>query len=288
MFFRHKLILSLPIVVCFVVGTGLAFAVPREYVAHASVWADTRVPEESTVGTTGGQSPPAAGQATLLTQMLATRAFLRSVVQGSPLAAEYLEMGPVEGDRFLSSVGLSVTVLTPGPQLVSISVRGDDASDAVGIAESLLGEFERVQTEQAVNRAKAQVNFTKRQLDAARESMESLTRSDRESAQALFTEALDAYNNSTVALAAAEAAGVQIIDQPDIALPVGRRKTILFGAAGGLLGGATLSLLLMLVLMARDHSIRGEDELAGAGLLSVGSIPDFGGRDAGRAHATSV
>ena len=51
-FFRHKFLFCLPIVLGLVVGSALAMRVEREYVANASFWADTPVPEVSTNGTT--------------------------------------------------------------------------------------------------------------------------------------------------------------------------------------------------------------------------------------------
>lgn len=277
-FFRHKYLLCLPIVVGLLVGAGLAMRVEREYVAHATFWADTPVPQESTNGTTGGSSPPSAGESTLLTQMLATRTFMRSVVEASPLAVKFDalkgsgEPGQVAADHMLGSVGGTIAVGVSGPQLVSITVTRHDPAEATGLADSVLDQFERAKMDLAVNRAKAEVNYNQRALEAAQNAAKE---SDDENAADRLADAQTSLDEANLNLIAAESTGLQIVDHPDLALPQARMKTIAFGGIGGMLAGLTLSLMALILLMARDRSLRNERDAARAlNLDVVGSVPN--------------
>jgi uncharacterized protein involved in exopolysaccharide biosynthesis len=275
-FLRHKLILILPVLVCLVVGTALAFRAPREYVAGASLWADTRVPEISTVGTTGGQSPPSAGQATLLMQLLGTRTFTEAVAQVSPLADDYNRADPISAASILAGIRGSATVLTPGPQLMTLSVMSHDPDEAIGIARAIVEQYNLALVDQATTRAEAQVDYNRTQLEVAQNALEE---SDTESTQAAYAEAAAALNASTADLSIAASTGLRVVDEPDIAFPQARKKGIIFGAAGGFMAGAALALVALVFLMARDRSLRGEDDVAAAGLDIGGSIPAFGRRE---------
>lgn len=270
-FFRHKYLLILPIVLGLVVGTTLAFLAPRKYVSNASFWADTRVPLESTMGTTGGQSWPSSGQAALLQQFLNTRSFMRSVVEVSPLADEYLAADTLTADRLMTTVAGEIAVSTPGPQLVIVTVTRTDPEEAKGLASAVLTQFEEAQIAQTVTRAKAQVEYDRQQLASARRALD---RSDNDQTREQYAAALAAFEASTAAVAGAESSGIQVVDKPDLALPQARLTTIVFGAAGGMLAGLTLSVLALILLMTRDRSVRGEADAHDAlGLEVVGSIP---------------
>ncbi len=62
-FRRHKLLVLAPLVLALVVGLGYEFASPRHFQAQATLWADTPVPDSSTVLSTSppSQSPAAGG-----------------------------------------------------------------------------------------------------------------------------------------------------------------------------------------------------------------------------------
>lgn len=269
--FRHKYLLILPIVLGLAVGTALAFRAPRKYVANASFWADTRVPEESTMGTTGGQSWPSSGQAALLQQYLNTRSFMSSVVGTSPLAEEFRASDTLSADRLLTTVAGEVAVSTPGPQLVVLTVTTTSPEEAMGVATAVLKQFEEVQIAQTVTRAKALAAYNHQQVESARRALD---RSANNRTREQYAMARAAYEASTAAVTSAASAGVQIVDKPDLALPQARRTTLMFGAVGGMLAGFTLSVLALILLMARDRSVRGEAEAESLlGLEVIGTIP---------------
>ncbi|MGB7963887.1 MAG: hypothetical protein WCF12_13160 [Propionicimonas sp.] len=270
-FFRHKYLLLLPIVLGLVVGTALAFQAPRKYVSNASFWADTRVPEESTMGTTGGQSWPSSGQAALLQQYLNTRSFMSSVLQVSPLAEEFRAADAISAERLLATVAGEVAVSTPGPQLVIVTVTTTDPEEAKGVASAVLTQFEEAQIAQTVTRAKARVEYDRQQMQSARRALD---RSENDQTRDQYAAAVAAYEASAAAVNSAGSSGIQVIDKPDLALPQARRTTIMFGAVGGMLAGFTLSILALILLMTKDRSVRGESDAQDAlGLDVVGSIP---------------
>lgn len=274
--FRHKYIVIMPILIGFLVGAVVSLQVPRSYEAAATLWTDTAVPNESTVGTTGGQSPPSAGQVLLLNQLLQTRSFMRSVVNASPLADEYAALDSLNRDRLLWAVAATITTSTPGPQLVSMSVEADDPDEATGLAQAVLEEFDRAQLQQAEQRASAQAEYQKRRLEAAQQA---LADSPNEETSDAYAAALAAYEQSVARVAAPTPTTVTVVDQPDTAYPQPRMKTLVIGAGGGLMAGATLSLMALILLMSRDRSVRGEGDAVIAGLDVVGSIRHVEGSD---------
>lgn len=294
-FFRHRVLLILPLV-GFLVGTVFAFIQPREFSAISSVWIDTPVPAGSSVGS-GGSTPPSTGQSVLLTQYLATRTFLTAVAENSPVSEKFKQAGPDEADAILAKLAKSVSVSTPGPQLMTVSVTSKSAREATGTAEALLAQFERFQMTDMHRQAQSQADYDKSQLDSAAAALKDAehqldqvrgSSSGRandpaaaaavaavELAQKAYADAATAYGNSSRALAASGSTGLRVLDKPDRAYPQARKKTVLvIGAVGGMMAGATLSLLALLVLMARDKTLRDEHDAARALSLDVvGAVP---------------
>lgn len=289
MLFRHRILLVLPLV-GFLVGTGVAFAQPREYMAISSVWVDAPVPEGSSV-TSGGTTPLSAQQSVQLTQYLSTRAFLTAVAENSPVSETFKQAGPDDADKILAKLAESVSVTTPGPQLMTVSVTTKNAGEATATATALLAQFESFQTADMHRAIQSQADYDKSQLDSAAATLAAaenqLTQARRsgqaddpaaagalERAQKAYADASTAYDKSSRALAAGESTGLRVLDKPDRAWPQARRKTLIIGAAGGTLAGGTLSLLALLVLMARDKTLRDEQDAARALSLDVvGAVP---------------
>lgn len=273
--FRHKILLGLPVVVCFLLAAAGGSQMGRDYTAAASFWADTPAPDESTNGTTGtngGGAPPSAGESTWLMQLMQTRAFMRDVVLASPLAEDYNEADPLGADQILGAAAASVAVAATGPQLVTITVHRPDEAEALGLANSVLEQFDKTKVDQAVARAKENVDFNKRALDAAKAAAKS---SDDTTTERRLAESQEAFDNSVVSLAAAESTGLTVVDTPDNAHPSSRMQSLIMAAAGGMLAGMTLSIILLLMILSRDTSVRNEKDAATAlGLPVVGSVPD--------------
>jgi capsular polysaccharide biosynthesis protein len=232
----------------------------------------------------------------LLTQYLATRTFLTAVAENSPVSEKFKQAGPDEADAILAKLAKSVSVSTPGPQLMTVSVTTKSASKATGTAEALLAQFERFQITDMHRQTQSQADYDKSQLDSAAAALkEAEHKLDKvrgsssgrakdpaaaaavaavELAQKAYADAATAYGKSSRALAASESTGLRVLDKPDRAWPQARKTLLIMGAVGGMMAGATLSLLALLVLMARDKTVRDEQDAARALSLDVvGAVP---------------
>lgn len=255
MYLRHKYLLTVPVIVAFLVGSLLGFLAPRQYEVEAAIWADSRVPAESTVGSNGGEDSPSAGQSSLLSQLLATRTFRTAVAEASPLADDFREADPIAADQMLTALAASIEIVTPGPQLLAIVVEGKDPDDTLGVASALIDEFRNAQVEQATARAHAEVEYRQQQVEFVQETVRD---SDSRANRVALTNAQEALTESRLAETAV-GSQLQVVDKPEIAFPQSRRKTILLGAVGGLFAGLTVSLLALLWLVARENPQRGSD-----------------------------
>ena len=274
-FFRHKYLLILPIIVGFFAGTFVAMQAPRAYLATASFWADSRIQDDTTIGTTGGQSPPSAGQVALLTQLLTTRQFMSQVLEVSPLAAKYRAADPVTADRMLGEVASTIMVGAPGPQLVTISVTRNDPYEATELAQVVVEQYESSKIDQTLKRAKARETYDRRQMESAERVLDE---TGTRTAQQQYTDAVAAYEASSVAVTNAQSNGIQVVDEADVAYPQARMKNVLMGAVGGAFAGVTISVILLVLLMARDRSVRSERDVESLlNLESVGSVPQVRG-----------
>lgn len=298
--FRHPLLLLAPIILGFLAGAAFAYTQPREYVASASVWVDTSVPDATTIGTTGGNSPPSAGQAALLSQMLGTRVFLESVAMNSPVAEDFRGLGRLDTDYALSDLGSQVAVSTPGPQVLAVSVTTEDPDDATGVAAAVVEQFEVFKRTKLRERAQSQLDYDQQRLEDAQQA---LTTAQQEAqaflrenpgvdvtsdptastliaaastARQTYEDAAASFSVSSLALADAQAATVEVLDPPEVAYPQARMRTLIIGAGGGLAAGLTLSLLMLIFLMARDDTLRGETDVESLlGVDLAATVPEF-------------
>jgi capsular polysaccharide biosynthesis protein len=294
--FRHRLLLVAPVLVAFVAGTWFAFSQPRKYQAVASVWADTPVTLESTIGTTGGTTPPSAGQQAMLTELIATRGFMHAVAREVHGEALNRASEP-QIDRILGEMRAAITTFTPGPHILSVAVKDETPQGATVMAQVLVEHFLNNQDELLQRRAETEIAFHKQQLGVAERAVAAARSAfggqvpDPSSPAAAVLETaqqqrLDAQQSYESAVAASASIGdrslVYVRDEATTASRLSRLKTLAFGAVGGTLAGVTVSLFTLVLLMARDRSVRNEEELESLlGLTVVGTIEDFGQRPRG-------
>jgi uncharacterized protein involved in exopolysaccharide biosynthesis len=217
-----------------------------------------------------------------LTQLLATRSFLRSVAEDSPLAESLENLAPLEAERQLVAMGGTITVATPGPQLLVISTKQDNPELAKGLAAAVIRQFSLSQTELVRSRAREQADYDKKRLDEASASLKDAEAKVAEymkvkaaanpddptmsaliaaagSAQQQYADAANAYSLSSAALTAANSTGLEVIDEPDTAQRQGRLKSVAMGAIGGLVAGLTVSVLGLIALMHLSNRPPGEE-----------------------------
>ncbi|MFL6127510.1 MAG: hypothetical protein ACJ73E_00400 [Mycobacteriales bacterium] len=305
-FFRHRVLLMAPVLIAFALAAFYGLSQPRKYAASAAVWTDRQIPFDSTIGTTGGGDSPAGGQQALLSGLLASRTFLMAVAQHSPMAAE-VRGSQQDVDSALWRLAGTVTVTTPGPQVLTIAVEELSPQRATGLAQAFVEEFIRTEQAKIRSRAETQVAYDKKQLDAAAKQVSDAqaavtvyaqTHPDTTGpasgssgqtdpgetslvgalavAQQHLSEAEKAYTASNAALTEAGRGSLELLDQPTHATPLSRRKIVLISGVGGLLAGGSISLLILLLLVTRDRAVREEADLEqGLGLQVVSTIKDL-------------
>jgi capsular polysaccharide biosynthesis protein len=310
-FFRHRLLLIAPVVIAFVLAAAYGLQQPRGYVAGATLWTDRRIPADSAIGTAPGSDVPSAGQMALLTSLLASRNFMMLVAQDSPLA-DRIQGPQLDVDLALARLAATVSVATPGPQVMAIVVRQPSPELATGVASAVVRQFMREEERRIRARATAQITYDKQQLSAASKAVRTAeaallaytrthpgagqsrqptsadtTLNSAETslvgalalAQQNYSEAAKAYNASTAAYTQANTAALEVLDQPNQAFPQGRKKIVIFCAVGGLLAGLSISVVALLLLVTRDRAVRDEADLQQAlGLRVVGTIDEFSKR----------
>jgi capsular polysaccharide biosynthesis protein len=316
-FFRHRLILTAPVLIALVLAAAYGLKQPRSYVASATMWTDRRIPNDTAIGTLPGSDVPSAGQQSLLTSLLTTRAFMKAVAMDSPLAGQ--TRGPqLEVDLALARLASTVSVATPGPQVMAIAVKQPSPELAVGVAAAVVRQFLKEEDRRIHARAAAQVSYDKQQLTAAgkqvREAQFALAsytaahpgaagsgqtlgqtsgqtsgqpQSQTDSAentlvgqlalaQAHYADAEKSYNQSNAAMTQGNTAALEVVDPPNQAFPQSRKKIVIFSGVGGLLGGLSISVLALLLFVARDRAVRQEQDLQQTlGLRVVGTIGEF-------------
>lgn len=293
-FFRHRLLLTVPILVAAVLAGYYGFSQPRKYSAGVTVFADTAVPNDSTLSTGPvTNTTPAANQQAIFTEFLGIRTFLRDVMEHGPDAATFKSSGPDQQDAALAKLSHSVTVTATGPHVVAIAVQ-DTSPRVNNVANLVARSFIQTERDALTGRLKGQGDYDKQQVDAASRSLgdaqKALAAGANSSADVVaqlngtVTQAQQHYSDAATELAksTAELAQVgddsvlRVLDQADRSVPMSRKKGLILAGAGGLLGGLSISLVLLMIIVASDSSARRESDLEQQlPLRVVGSIAEF-------------
>ncbi len=306
-FTRHKLLACLPIIIALLVAVAYLSMLQTSYVATASMWVDTPIPSGSSIL---GNSSPSGSAATVLRQMLQSSSFQVAAASAAMPASTRDDLTKAQ----LASAGLSlaerVSVFIAGPQLIGIGVNAptpsmariearavaeqytmffatsltrrnqqqaeflkvvvENAGNAFNQAVTQLAEYQRTHPGSAANAADPTVARLTGNVAQARDQY-SLVRQQLIQAEVLAGQAVaDAISSS-------DATGVpKLLDEPAGVVRSSRRKAYVLGLAGSLLGGGTVSALVLALLMATDKSVRKESDLEDLlDLEVVGTINDL-------------
>jgi Mrp family chromosome partitioning ATPase len=295
--FRHKLLCIVPAILAMALGIGVGMTRQPSYVSSASIFADAPLLDASTIGTTGGTAPPAAGQQALMSNFLATRSFRLSVARASGLPGFDANQPAVTLERSLTLLAAGITTTTPGPNVLVVQVTQRKAADATNVAKAVVAQFLQLEHDTINRRATAKLTDAKDRMAAASGTVDTAQRAlaayllvhpstpgttDVEAsvlrgavsrAQTQYTELVRTLQDSADAAPSVNDSNLFVIDKPDAAYPKGRLKKLILGGAGGLLAGLSLVLAALMLLMARDTAIRDEADVREAlGLSVVGSI----------------
>ncbi len=298
-FRRHKLLVVAPVVLALLVGLGYQLTSPRHYQAQGTLWADTPVPEGSTVLSQSSSGPsPAAQQASVLSELLGTDHFLAEIGQRSPWKA-YLHLHPGAIDSVFASLHKNTSVSVLGPQVISVGYQSSDAATTAPMARAIMNAFvaELLSLQQA--RERQQIAYDKQNMETASNALTSAQQQLSQylavhpqlpgatvdptvtqlsgnvaTAQQGYGSAVASYNSSELGLSSTkDTSQLHVIDQPAAAFAQGHKKAIVYAGVGGLFAGGLISILLLSLLVSKDTSPWDAEDLENElGLTVVGSI----------------
>jgi len=300
-FRRHRLLLSVPIVIAVLIAGALSVMSPKSYLSTASLWVDNPATTDSSLGNLNpAMTPPSTQEQNVATELLATQGFDLKVGHASALGS-YLAAHRGGGIPILSSGGGSLdsqiiaalqppAVITsvPGPQVLQISFTGPTPAVAQSTLQTIITElqkdsatFSQQHSQGAIQYYSGQVNTAtqallalRNQADAYRSQHPTAPASDPNLAafQAAESSAGSQIAQAQAGLSAAKAAlqggsigsEVGVIDNATLPTgPTSGKKKQVEGILGGLVAGLLISFLGTIALTRRE-SDPWEDELADA------------------------
>jgi len=300
-FFRHRLLLTAPILLAFVLANAYSLHQPRKYSAVVTLFADTAIPNDSTLNTGSGSStPPATYQQAFLAELLGTRSFLTDVTQHGPDAVSFGRLKPDQQDAALARLASSVNVTSAGPHVLRVTAV-DTTPQVRNVANALAKTFIATEGNALSLRAEGQVSYDQQQVDVAGKAvsdaqigLQQYLSSHPSAAVAspdgvesqltvTLTQAQQQYSDATERLAKSKAAlahvgdssALRVVDSADKAYVQARLKRVIVTGVAALMGGLAISLVLIVCLMAVDKSARQETDLRDQLRLQVvGSIAE--------------
>jgi capsular polysaccharide biosynthesis protein len=311
-FFRHKLVLILPVVIAFGVCVWRAQSVPRSYFGSTTVWSDTSVPNPSSLDDTQYAAvTPAQQSVTVLQELLATRQFVVAVGHRGPVADYLTKLGTPAAtldDAIAQTLGSGITATPVGPQVLKIMMTGSNPTLIPGTLKAVVDQYVDQVASEHSGRDQASISYYSGRLDAAKKTLDrantdlvtyqrahpsSTPASDPTYSQLLqgvsaasndYSTLQNTYaslqNNSKDANAgtqnATETANFHVIDPVRTVFAASRKKKIIFNAVVGLFVGLLVSLLALAALTASDRTVRGTEDVEGPLELEVvGTVRDF-------------
>jgi hypothetical protein len=298
-FKRHRKLFCLPMLLGVVAAGYLAVQTGKTFTATTSLWVDTAPPVASSASSDSPplSSAPAAAEQGILTELLTTNDFAVAVAKNS-LLGKYLGGGDaaVENNAANALEQGQVAGTISGQQVLKISYTGpspDVAKTTVAAIAQQLKVFNDKLTGQhddaAVTYAQQQVTQASKTLAAARNALSqylsqhpSAGQSDPNfaalsSAEVNANNSLGSANTALAQAVGARASGgwtMQLIDEPTV-FPVAKgKKKMVEEILGGLIGGALLSLLVVIALTPAKKDPWDEDDFPSASPVARGMRPD--------------
>ncbi len=301
-FFRHRFLILAPILLGSIAGGYFSSGQPRVYLSVARLWADSSVPNESTILATPNPTP-AAQQASVMQELLQTRDFLNKVAERET-SQEFLKpaQSPFD-DATLATVAVATFVSTPGPHFIAVSVTAKSPDAAAGLVTSVIEEYAATLGSTLTVRANALVKFQTQNLASAAKALEVaqmrlndylishptanpgiLDQSALQlsatvaAAQQQYASVGESLSKAQLTLASiGDSDALRVVDPPSTPTgPEGRMKTLIFAVFGGLFLGGMISVFLLIFFVVSDPTARqAADVEASLGLRVVGSIDEF-------------
>jgi len=174
-FFRPPSEVSLPMIVAVGVAVAYESRAPRTYASSATLWCDASLPNVSAVsqGSNYGATTPSPDKEALLEEFLHTQRFDDALAQRTPMGAVLAHQPDFDAARAADTIAGSVTLATPGPQILAIWANAADPASAQGIVQAVVSEFTAELTTTLQQRAQSLVAFDQTQLTSTAATLSS-------------------------------------------------------------------------------------------------------------------
>jgi hypothetical protein len=277
-FDKHRLLFCIAPVLGAVLAALVMFSKGSSYQASASLWIDNPPPLGSSLSSTSGSqasATPSTQVQTLLTELLATRAFVFDVANGSQLTTYLRASSPGDLDNaIMASVGPETSSTAAGPQVLTIDYKGPTAAVAQSVLQRLIVGLQSSASKYGDVYVASTLNYYKSQATSASATVKTtqneIARYLREhpganstndpafsaliaASQAASTQLSQAETNRVQASGAlrvgANSPIVKVVDKPTLptATSVGKKKT-LEAVVAGFVAGAFISLLAIVLM----------------------------------------
>src|SRR5579884_88259 len=296
-FFRYPLRFLIFLVVLPMVGVAVIYVmVPRTYQTTASLWAFHRY---AVIGATGPEadltSTPAQTQATALSELLQTRAFVDTVVKGIDLAPTLnLDSTTTDNpqlleDALFNDLSKNVVVTPQAYNLFAVSYTNANPYIARQVVASIISQYGAQSLDLSIAEGRNLLASYQQQLATAQKSANDaaaaeasyvsahptsqlandpqLANLDATRVQAQLTvQNIQATINTIEQSIGAQGTNVsslfQVLDPPQLPdRPVSRLKSYLLGGGAGLALALLADTLFLVILVRRDHTIYSAVEL---------------------------
>jgi hypothetical protein len=300
-FRRHRLLLSLPLVLG-ILGAAVIVATHKtDYTSTANLWVDTAPPNASSVGPGAGALPttPAAAEQSLLGELITTNQFAVAVADGSLLRHELGDQAEINLKAASYVTPAQVGSLVGGPQVLALSYTSSSPGIARSVLQAIINELIRQSTGLSAIHVQAAITYYKSLITEQSGVLASAT-ANVNAFLATHPNATAQSNPNLSALVSAENAAdqqlsqtksslsqaqgasgttsgwmVDVIDTPSVAEAdtFGKKKMVEV-VLGGLFAGGLISFLGVLMLLPKREKERWEDELLDSGLTDQQWLAD--------------
>jgi hypothetical protein len=161
-FFRHWVLIILPLVVIPMDVVAWVFSVPPQYEAQAGVWVERPTYLAYTGDELTRYIPPATAQRNRLLELMRTRSFVTAIVAGSPL--EYMLTSANGGGEMDQIFNRDFEVIQNGDHLLLIKFRSEQSQIAMRMVTAVVDEFRTRASEDRRAQAQLAISFYQARL----------------------------------------------------------------------------------------------------------------------------
>jgi len=291
LFFRHRIRFSLPIIFAVVAAGAYGVKLPHTYTSTSTLFCDAALSDPSTLlePTPVGDTTPCQDKAGILTELLTTQSFNNNV------AKRVTHSNQVDA-LFADALAKTISVAVPGPNVLRVSAKSAEPSVAVATASAAVAEFSAEIDAVLQQRGEAQAksdqslyNTTGTELTQAQAALNAYLQTNPGAtdtqatqlqnalalAQQAHTQAETSYNQAVLSEASgSDPTAFHVIDPPSAPVAGATKKQLILVGMGGLIGGLVVTILILVLVMATDRTVRDEKDLEPE-LDVVGTIPQF-------------